>query len=270
MSSLELTRPGVTARRLTLRLAIRDTAGVAKRDMLRIIRTQQSLWMVALQPAMMLVLFRYVVGGAIRVPGGSYTDYVVPAVFLEAVLISGMTTSIGLAEDLKSGITDRFRSLPMARSAVLAGRTLADLSRTVLSLAVMVGLGFAVGFRFHAPAASILGGLAVLVVFGFAFSWVYATIGLATKDPETASSAAILPFFILFFASNAIVPITTMPRWLQSFARDQPVSVTVSAVRALLEGGPAAHYAWGSLAWSAGILLAFFAVSLTLYRKTLS
>lgn len=269
MSSSNLARPHVTARHLTPRLAVRDTAGVAKRNMLRIFRTQQSLWMVALQPAMMLVLFRYVVSGAIRVPGG-YTDYVVPAVFLEAMLMTGMLTSIGIALDLKSGITDRFRSLPMARSAVLAGRTLADFSRCVLSLAVMIALGVAVGFRFHTPAGSILGGIALVLFFGFAFSWVYATIGLAVKDPETAQSASILPLFILFFASNALVPVATMPGWLQPFARNQPVSVTISAVRALLEGGPAAHYAWESLAWSAGILLAFFAVSLTLYRKTLS
>lgn len=269
MSSSNLARPHVTARHLTPRLAVRDTAGVAKRNMLRIFRTQQSLWMVALQPAMMLVLFRYVVSGAIRVPGG-YTDYVVPAVFLEAMLMTGMLTSIGIALDLKSGITDRFRSLPMARSAVLAGRTLADFSRCVLSLGVMIALGVAVGFRFHTPAGSILGGIALVLFFGFAFSWVYATIGLAVKDPETAQSASILPLFILFFASNALVPVATMPGWLQPFARNQPVSVTISAVRALLEGGPAAHYAWESLAWSAGILLAFFAVSLTLYRKTLS
>lgn len=269
MSGLGLTSPGVADRRLTPRLAMRDTAGVAKRDLLRIFRTQQSLWMIALQPAVLLLLFRYVISGAIRVPGG-YTDYVVPAVFLEAMLMTGMSTAIGIAEDLKSGITDRFRSLPMARSAVLAGRTLADLSRCVLSLAVMIGLGVAVGFRFHAPVASILGGLALVVFFGFAFSWLYATIGLATRDPESASSASILPVFIFFFVSNAIVPVATMPRWLRSFARDQPASVTISAVRALLEGGPAAHYAWGSLAWSAGILLAFFAVSLTLYHKTLS
>ena len=140
MSDLDLTRPGVTAPTLTPRLAIRDTAGVAKRNLLRIFRTQQSLWMVALQPAILLLLFRYVVSGAIRVPGG-YTDFVVPALFLEAMLMTGMSTAIGIAEDLKSGITDRFRSLPMARSAVLAGRTLADLSRCVLSLAVMIGLG---------------------------------------------------------------------------------------------------------------------------------
>jgi ABC transporter DrrB family efflux protein len=259
---------GATAPRMTPRLAARDTVGVAKRNLLRIVRTPQLLVIGALQPALLLVLFRYVLGGAIRVPGGSYVDYVVPAIFLEAVLIGGMTTSIGLAQDLKSGIIDRFRSLPMARSAVLAGRTLADLSRSLLSLAIMIGLGLLVGFRFHASAGSILAGMALIIVFGYAFSWMYATIGLATKDPETAQVAGILPFFILMFASNAIVPVATMPSWLQGFARNQPLSVTVAAVRALLEGGPAAHWVWQSLAWSAGIFIVFFAIALHLYRNS--
>ncbi len=178
-----------------------------------------------------------------------------------------MTTSIGLAQDLKSGIRDRFRSLPMARSAVLAGRTLADLSRSLFSLAVMVGLGL-LGFRFHSTIPSILAGMALIIAFGYAFSWMYAAIGLATKDPETAQIAGILPFFVLMFASNAIVPVATMPGWLQPFARNQPLSITVAAVRGLLEGGPATHWLWQSLAWSAGILVAFFAAALRLYRNT--
>ena len=138
--------------RMTPRVAARDTAGVAKRNLLRIIRTPRLLVVGAIQPAMLLLLFRYVLGGAIHISGGNYVDYVVPAVFLEAVLIGGMTTSIGLADDLKSGIIDRFRSLPMARSAVLAGRTLADLSRSLLSLTIMIVLGLLVGFRFHSDA----------------------------------------------------------------------------------------------------------------------
>jgi ABC-2 type transport system permease protein/oleandomycin transport system permease protein len=200
---------------------------------------------------------RYVLGGAIRVP----------AVFLEAVLIGGMTTSIGLAQDLHSGIIDRFRSLPMARSAVLAGRTLADISRSLVSLAIMIGLGLLVGFRFHNDAGSIIAGILLIIAFGYAFSWVYAAIGIATKDPETAQVAGILPFFILMFASNAIVPVSTMPSWLQGFARNQPLSVTVAAVRALLEGGPAGHWVWQSLAWSAGIIIVFLIIALRLYRK---
>ncbi len=251
---------------MTPALALRDIGGVAKRNLLRIARTPQMLVIGALQPAMMLVLFRYVLGGAIQVPGGRYVDYVVPAVFLEAVLIGGMTTSIGLAQDLHSGIIDRFRSLPMARSAVLAGRTLADISRSLVSLAIMIGLGLLVGFRFHNDAGSIIAGIALIVAFGYAFSWVYAAIGLATKDPETAQVAGILPFFILMFASNAIVPVSTMPSWLQGFARNQPLSVTVAAVRALLEGGPAGHWVWQSLAWSAGMTIVFLVIALRLYR----
>lgn len=254
--------------RLSARLGVRDMLGVTKRNLLRILRTPQMLIIGAVQPALLLVLFRYVLGGAIRIPGRSYVDYVVPAVFLEAVLIGGMTTSISLAEDLKSGIIDRFRSLPMARSAVLAGRTLADLSRAVLSLAIMVGLGLAVGFRFGASIPSIVAGLGVVVVFGYGFSWVYAAIGLATRDPETAQVAGILPFFVLMFASNAIVPVSTMPSWLRGFANNQPLSVTVSAVRALLEGGPAAHFVWLSLAWSAGMTLVFFTLAIGVYRRS--
>jgi ABC transporter DrrB family efflux protein len=268
VTDVTLTQPA--AMRMTPAIALRDTAGVAKRNLLRIARTPLMLIVTAIQPALLLVLFRYVLGGAIQIPGGRYVDFVVPAIFVEAVLIGGMTTSIGLAQDLKSGIIDRFRSLPMARSAVLAGRTLADLSRSVFSLAVMVGLGLLVGFRFHSSVPRILAGMAVVLAFGYAFSWMYAAIGLATKDPETAQIAGILPFFVLMFASNAIVPVATMPSWLQGFARNQPLSVTVAAVRALLEGAPAAHWVWQALAWAAGIFAVFFALSIWLYRNATS
>jgi ABC transporter DrrB family efflux protein len=250
--------------------AARDTGGVARRNLLRILRNPRLLVISALQPAMLLVLFRYVLGGAIHIPGGSYVDYIVPAVFIEAVMIGGMATAIGLADDLGSGIIDRFRSLPMARSAVLAGRTLADLARSVFSLALMVGLGLLVGFSFHAGAGAIIAGLALVLVFGYCFSWVYATIGLLTKDPETAQVAGILPFFVLVFASSAIVPVATMPSWLQPFARHQPVSITINAVRALLQGEPTHHWVWQSLAWSAGILLVFFTIAVRLYRNVAS
>jgi ABC transporter DrrB family efflux protein len=255
---------------MTPAVAVRDTAGVAKRNLLRIVRTPQLLLISALQPALLLVVFRYVLGGAIRVPGASYVDYVVPAVFLEAVLIGGMTTSIGLAQDVRSGIIDRFRSLPMARSAVLAGRTLADLARSLFSLALMVGIGLLVGFRFHAGIGSIIAGMALIIAFGYAFSWMYAAIGLATKDPEAAQVAGILPFFILMFASSAVVPVATMPGWLQAFARNQPFSVTLAAIRALFEGGPAAHWVWQALAWSAAILTVFFTIAVRLYRDITS
>jgi ABC-2 type transport system permease protein/oleandomycin transport system permease protein len=251
-----------------VRDAVRDTGGVAKRNMLRLFRTPRLLVIGAVQPALLLLVFRYVLGGAIVVPGHNYVNYVVPAIFVEAVLIGGMTTAIGLADDLNSGIIDRFRSLPMARFAVLAGRTIADLSRSVLSLAIMVGLGLAVGFSFNASAGSILAGMALILLFGYAFSWLYAAIGLATRDPETAQIAGILPFFILMFASNAIVPVATMPSWLQGFARNQPLSVAVSAARALFEGAPVGDSVWQSLLWCAGITIVFFGVALALYRRS--
>jgi ABC-2 type transport system permease protein len=248
-------------------LAWRDTMGMTKRNLLRVARTPILVVVSALQPAMFLLLFRYVLGGAITIPGRSYVDYVIPAVFLEAVMIGGMTTSISIAQDLKSGFIDRLRSLPMSRSAVLAGRTLADLSRSVLSLALMVGLALAVEFRFNAPIPSIVAGLLIVIAFGYGFSWIYTSIGLAAKDPESAQVAGILPFFILMFASNAIVPVSTMPSWLRPFANNQPFSVTAAAVRGLLEGGPVAHFAWQSIAWSAGMLVVFFVVALKLYRR---
>ncbi len=249
-------------------VAAQDIAGIAKRNLLRLIRTPQLLLISSLQPIMLLVLFRYILGGAIKIPGISHVDYVVPAAFLEAVLIGGMATSIGLAQDLKSGIIDRFRSLPMARSAVLAGRTVADLARSLLSLALMVGLGLLVGFRIHAGAGSVVGGMALIIAFGYAFSWAYATIGLVTKDPETAQVAGILPFFILMFASSAIVPVSTMPGWLQPFAQHQPLTVTINALRALLEGGAVSPWLWQSAARCAGILLVFATLSVRVYRNT--
>ena len=252
---------------LSLRLALRDVWGITKRNLLRIIRTPQLLFVSLLQPAIILLLFRYVLGGAIRIPGIDYVNYVMPGIFLEAVLIGGMTTALALAQDLQAGMIDRFRSLPMARPAFLVGRTLADLSRSVLALAFIIGLGVLVGFRFHNNAAACLAGVALIIAFGFALTWVYAAIGLAVKDPQTAQMAAILPMFILFFASSALVPVSTMPGWLQPFAQNQPATVTINAVRALFQGGPVYHDLWQSLLWSTGILIVSLIVSLNLYRK---
>ena len=156
----------------------------------------------------------------------------------------------------------------MARSAVLAGRTLADLAAASLPGHHGRAWGWPSASASTAEPAAILAGLAAGPGFGYAFSWMYATIGLATKDPETAQVAGILPFFVLMFASNAIVPVATMPGWLQPFARNQPLSVTVSAVRALVQGGPVAHYLWQSLAWCAAMIAVFLPISLHLYRHS--
>lgn len=266
MTGLPLSRPAAPAPRLTPFLALRDFSGVAKRNLLRSVRTPQLL-LYTLEPVMLLLVFRYIFSGAIKAPGGGYTSFVVPAILLITVVVGAMTSAIGIAEDLKSGMIDRFRSLPMARSAVLTGRSLTDLVRNVISLAVMVGLGVAVGFRFHSDPARILAGLLLILAFGYSFSWLNTAIGISAKDPESAQNAAVGPVFLLMFASNAIVPASTLPGWLQPFARNQPLSVTTTAVRELFESGAAGHDAWISLAWSAGITVTFFLTSYTLYQK---
>lgn len=266
MTDLRLSSQQVVAPRMTPRLAVRDFNGVAKRNLLRSVRTPQMI-LYLVQPVMMLILFRYMFGGAIKVSGSNYVNFVVPAIFLLTGLVGSMTSAIGIADDLKSGMIDRFRSMPMSRSAFLAGRSLTDLVRSIFTLAVMVGLGVLVGFRFHADLGAILLGLVLVLAFGFAFSWVMAAIGLSSKDPESAQNAATGPVFLLLFASNAIVPANTLPHWLQSFAANQPLGVTTSAVRALFQGQEAAKYVWPSLAWSVGITLVFFVVSLALYQR---
>jgi ABC transporter DrrB family efflux protein len=248
-------------------LALRDMWGVTRRNLLGIIRTPQLLFISIVQPTVLLLLFRYVLGGAISTPGVNYVNFVVPGIFIEAVLIGGMTTAMALAQDLQSGMVDRFRSLPMARSAFLAGRTFADICRSSLALLCMIGLGLLVGFRFHNNVGAILGGIVMVVAFGYVFTWVYAAIGLAVKDPQTAQMAGILPMFILFFASSALVPVTTMPGWLQPFARNQPATLVIDSVRALFEGGPVSNVLWQASLWCLGIFLVFFALSLHLYRR---
>ena len=267
MSDLAVQRLSIQPGSVSLRLSFRDFFGMTKRNLLRIVRTPQLLVLSVVQPTIILLLFRYVLGGAIHIPGLDYVDYVVPAIFLEAVLIGGMTTALTLAQDLQAGMVDRFRSLPMARSAFLAGRTLADLCRSVLALCFMIGLGLLVGFRFHSSVGACLAGIALIILFGYAFIWVYAAVGLAVRDPQTAQIASILPMFILFFASSAVVPVATMPGWLQPFARNQPASVVINSVRALFEGGPLVPDLWQALAWCLGILAVFFVISLNLYRR---
>ena len=175
---------------------------------------------------------------------------------------------VGLATDVKSGLLERFRSLPMARSAVLAGRTLADLTRNVFVVILMVAVGFAVGFRVHTSFALLLAGMLLVLLFGYSLAWIFATLGLATGDPETAQAAAFPIMAPLVFASSAFIPVSTMPGWLQAFAAHQPVSVTANAVRALVIGGPTTSYVLQTLAWCFGILLVAAPIAVRRYRKT--
>jgi ABC-2 type transport system permease protein/oleandomycin transport system permease protein len=188
-------------------------------------------------------------------------------IFVQTTLFGGAQTAVGLAEDLRGGIVDRFRSLPMARSAVLAGRTFADLTRNVFVLALMVIVATGVGFRFHNSALPSFVAMLVVLAFGYAFSWVFAYIGMVVKEPETAQVAGFIPLFPLVFASSAFVPIATMPGWLQGFARVQPVSVTVNAVRALTQGGPVYHWLWQMIVWTGLILAVFVPLAVARYRR---
>lgn len=249
---------------------VRDVLAVAGRNLNVIRRTPRLLVFSTVQPLVFLVLFRYVFAGVAEKtlpPGIPYVDYLMPGIFVQVTVFGAMNTAIGLAADLQTGLLERFRSLPMSRVAVLAGRTLADLARNVFVVALMTGVGFAVGFRFHNGTGPFLGGLVLVLMFGLAMSWVYAVVGLAVGDPETAQAAGFPILAPLVFASSAFIPVTTMPGWLQAFAAHQPVSYSASAVRALVLGGPAATYIWDSLAWYAAIIIVFAPLGAWLYRR---
>jgi ABC transporter DrrB family efflux protein len=261
-------RPEMGApRRVTPWMAWGDILGISRRNLLQLMRTPRLLVVAVVQPVMFVVLFRYVFGGAIQVPGGHYVDYLMPGIFLQTALFGGAPTALGVAADLQGGMIDRFKSLPMARSAVLAGRTIADLVRSVLVLIVMVAVGLLVGFRFQGSVAGDAGGLALVLLFGYAFSWIFAALGLALKTPEAAAAAGFTIVFPLVFASSSVVPVTSMPGWLQAFANVQPITAMASSVRALLDGGSAGHWLWQSLAWATGIIVFFSIVAVRQYRK---
>jgi ABC transporter DrrB family efflux protein len=240
-----------------LRDGVADTVAVTARNLLALRRVPQLLVFATIQPVVFVLLFRYVFGGAIRVPGGHYVDYLIPGIFGQTIAFGAMNTAIGIAGDMKAGFLERFRALPMARSAVLTGRTLADLARNVLVVALMTGVGFAVGFHAHGGALGLLAALALVLLFGYALSWIFVIIGLAVGDPDAVPAACVPVILLLVFASSAFVPIHSMPGWMQTFANHQPVSVLISAVRALALGNPSSSLPLQTLAWSVGILLVF-------------
>jgi ABC transporter DrrB family efflux protein len=216
---------------------VSDTLVIAKRNLLRILRTPQLIVFNSIQPIMFTLLFRYVFGGSIPLPPPwKYVDYLIPGIIVQTTLFGGAGTAIAMAEDIKQGIIDRFRSLPMSRGAVLAGRTIADLVRLLFVIVLLVIVGSAVGFRFHNGFLPGLLAIALCILFGFAFLWFFAFMGMAAKDTETAQLMSFLPIFPLTFASSIFTRIQTMPGWLQVFARNQPVTKAVNAVRALTQG----------------------------------
>jgi ABC-2 type transport system permease protein len=250
-----------------LAAALSDTADVTGRNLKTLFRTPQALIFATVQPVIFVLLFRYAFGGAIRVPGVNYVDYLMPGVFGQSVAFGAIGTAVGLSTDLRSGILIRFRTLPMARIAVLAGRTTADLVRNLVVVMVMTGVGFAVGFRSANGAAGLIAALGLVLVFAYAASWAFVAIGLRVSDPEAAQAMGVPIVFLLVFTSSAFVPLRSMPGWLQAIGAHQPVNALANAERALILGGPAAHEVLISLAWSLGLFLVFVALSARTYAR---
>ena len=232
---------------MTARYAISDTLVLALRALRRIPRNPELLTSYTVQPIMFTLLFVYVFGGAIQTPGyDNYADFLIPGIIVQQMSFGGFATALGLVDDLKKGLVDRFRSLPMSRMAVLTGRTLSDIAMNALALVVMIIVGYIVGFSFCTSAPEVVGGIALCLLIGYAFSWVFASVGLLASTPEAANAFGFIAIFPLTFASSAFVPPESMPDWLQTFAADiNPFSIMVDAVRALFVGGPAGNDVWG-------------------------
>jgi ABC-2 type transport system ATP-binding protein len=253
-----------------LREALSDAAVVTGRNLRHFIRQPQLLIFSTIQPVIFVLLFAYVFGGAVShsLPNGvSYIDFLLPGIFVQSVAFRASQTQIGLSEDLQRGVVDRFRSMPMARSAVLIGRTAADLVRNVLIVLLMIGVGYILGFRFQGGFAQAVGSIAIVSAFGLALSWIFAFVALTVRGTEAAQSAGFIVLFPLVFASSVFVPVTTMPEWLQAFAKSSPVTLTANTARsyALYPGTPGSL--GGAVAWVAGILAVFIPLSVWRYRR---
>jgi ABC transporter DrrB family efflux protein len=252
-----------------VRSAVTDTSVVTGRNLRHYIRQPDLLVFSTIQPVLFVLLFVYVFGGAIgrSLPHGiTYVDFLLPGIFVQSVTFGASQTAVGLKEDLTRGVVDRFRSMPMARSAVLAGRTVADLVRNVLIIFLMIAVGYLVGFRFHGGAAGAVGCIAVVAAFGLALSWIFAFVALTVRGAETAQTAGFVVIFPLVFASSVFVPVATYPDWLQAFAKINPVTVTANAARSLaLYGTPASLGA--AAAWIGGLLAVFIPLSVWRYRR---
>jgi ABC transporter DrrB family efflux protein len=253
-----------------LRNSLSDTLVLARRSLLRIPRAPDLLLSFTVQPIMFVLLFVYVFGGAISTPGYDYVDFLIPGIIIQTMSFGGFVTALGLSEDLKKGLVDRFRSLPMSRAAVLAGRTLADVATNMISLVVMIVVGLIAGFSFDAPALHVVAGLGLALLFGYAFSWVFAFVGLSSSSPEASQSFGFILIFPLTFISSAFVPVDSMPASLQAFAEVNPFTVTVDAMRALLLGAPAGNSIWGAVLWSLGIAVVFATLSVARYKRAIS
>jgi ABC-2 type transport system permease protein len=250
-----------------MRRLVTDSLIIAERNLIRLPRAPELLIAFTIQPIMFVLLFRYVFGGAISTPGYSYVDFLIPGIIVQNIAFGGFVTALGLNEDVHKGLIDRFRSLPMARPAVLAGRTTSDIVTNALSMTVLLITGVIIGFAFHTSALDAIAGVGLLLLFGFAFSWFFAFVGLLTSTPESANSAAFIVVFPLTFISSAFVPVSSMPEPLQSFAKINPFTIVVDAMRHLWLGAPAHNSVWGAVVWSFVIIAVFSPLAVARYRR---
>jgi ABC transporter DrrB family efflux protein len=250
------------------RWAVSDSLMIAKRNLLVWTRVPAYLVFTVIQPVMFVLLFVYVFGGAIPVstPGG-YVNFLMPGIIAQTAAFACFSTAIALAQELKKGVIDRLRSMPMARSAVLAGRLGADTVRMLVTILIIVAVGYAVGFRFLNGFGPAVGMIVLATVFGISFCLIAAFTGLAIGDEESVQAFGLIWLFPLTFVSSAFVPIQSMPGWLQAFANHQPVTYVVDTMRALALGGPVAANLWKSIAWLAGIFIVFVPLAVRAYRR---
>ncbi|MGH8825071.1 MAG: ABC transporter permease [Jiangellaceae bacterium] len=246
-----------------------NTLTVTGRNLRRLVRVPTLIAYATVQPVLFVLLFTYAFGGAIQPPGvEKYVDYLLPGLYVLAIAFGASQTGVAIADDLTTGMIDRFRALPMTRAAVLAGRTVADAIRNLFVLALMTAVAHAIGFRFHVGPVAALAAIGLALAVGAVFSWINALIGLLVRDAESAGLVGLLPVILLVFTSSTFVPIATMPGWLQAFAKINPITVTVDAMRALCLGGPTASHLWQALAWIGGLLAATIPAAVTRYRHT--
>jgi ABC transporter DrrB family efflux protein len=252
----------------TLEMNVSDTLVLAKRNLMRIPRQPDLLLAYTIQPVMFVLLFVYVFGGAIDSGPFDYVDFLMPGIIVQSIAFGGFVTALGLTEDVHKGLIDRFRSLPMSRAAVLAGRTSSDVLLNCLSLVVLLAVGFIAGFNFiDSDAGQVALGIVLLLLLGYAFSWIFALIGLIASSPETANSFGFMLIFPLTFASSAFVPAESMPDGLQQFAEANPFTTWVDAVRSLWIGTPPNSDIWMSFVWIAVLLAVFAPLAVARYRK---